>query len=58
MIQAQAVARIACARMTMVHLTALHDSVDGLAALRGRSPWGRRAAAHAEMFSLLAEVVT
>ena len=58
MIQAQAVARIACARMTMVHLTALHDSVERACGLAGRSPWGRRAAAHAEIFSLLAEVVT
>jgi hypothetical protein len=58
MIQAQAMAaRIACARMTMVHLTALHDSVERACGLAGRSQWGRKAAAHAEIFSLLAEVV-
>ena len=58
MIQAQAMAaRIACARMTTLHLTALHDSVERACALRGRSQWGRKAAAHAEIFSLLADVV-
>jgi hypothetical protein len=58
MIQAQAMAaRIACARMTMVHLTALHDSVERACGLAGRSQWGRKAA-HAKIFSLLAEVVT
>jgi GntR family transcriptional regulator, transcriptional repressor for pyruvate dehydrogenase complex len=58
MIQAQAMAaRIACARMTMVHLTALHDSVERACGFAGRSEWGRKAAAHAEIFSLLAEVV-
>ena len=58
MIQAQAMAtRIACARMTMVHLTALHDSVERACGLAGRSQWGRKAAAHAEIFSLLPEVV-
>jgi hypothetical protein len=59
MIQAQAMAaRIACAWMTMVHLTALHDSVERACGLAGRPQWGRKAAAHAEIFSLLAEVVT
>ena len=56
-IQAQAMAvRIACARMTMLHLTQLHDSVERACGLRGRSQWGRTAA-HAEIFSLLADVV-
>jgi DNA-binding FadR family transcriptional regulator len=58
MVQAQAMAaRIACARMTMLHLTELHDSVERACCLAGRSQWGRKAAAHAEIFSLLADVV-
>ena len=58
MIQAQAMAaRIACARMTMLHLTELHDSVERACGLRGRSQWDRKAAAHAEIFRLLADVV-
>jgi DNA-binding FadR family transcriptional regulator len=58
MIQAQAMAaRIACARMTMLHLTALHDSVERPCGLAARSQWERKAAAHAELFSLLADVV-
>jgi DNA-binding FadR family transcriptional regulator len=58
LIQAQAMAaRLACARMTTLHLTELHDSVDRACDLRGRSQWGRRAAAHAEIFALLAGVV-
>ncbi len=58
MIQAQAMAaRIACARMTTLHLAELHDSVERACALRGRSQWGRKAAAHAEIFSLLTDVV-
>jgi GntR family transcriptional regulator, transcriptional repressor for pyruvate dehydrogenase complex len=58
MIQAQAMAaRIACAQMTMLHLTELHDSVERACGLTARSQWDRKAAAHAEMFSLLADVV-
>jgi len=58
MIQAQAMAAcLACARMTMVHLTELHDSVERARGLAGRSQWGRKAAAHAEIFSLLADLV-
>jgi DNA-binding FadR family transcriptional regulator len=57
MIQAQAMAaRLACARMTMVHLTGLHDSVERACGLVGRSQRGRKAAAHAEIFSLLADL--
>ena len=57
-IQAQAMAaRIACARMTMPHLTALHDSVERACGFAAGSQWDRKAAAHAEMFSLLADVV-
>jgi GntR family transcriptional repressor for pyruvate dehydrogenase complex len=58
MIQAQAMAaRMACARMTMLHLTGLHDSVERACCLAARSQWDRKASAHAEIFSLLAEVV-
>ena len=58
MIQAQAMAaRLACAQMTIVHLTELHDSVERACGLAGRSEWGRKAAAHAELFSLLADLV-
>ena len=57
MIHAQAMAaRIACARMTMLHLTELHDSVERACRLTARSQWDRKAAAHAEMYSLLADV--
>ena len=52
MIQAQAMAaRIACARMTILHLTELHDSVERACRLAARSQWDRKAAAHAEFFT-------
>jgi DNA-binding GntR family transcriptional regulator len=58
MIQAQAMAaRIACARMTMLHLIELHASVERACGLAARSQWDRKAAAHAEIFRLLADVV-
>jgi len=58
MIQAQAMAvRIACARMTVLHLTEFHDSVERACSLTARSQWDRKAAAHAEIFRLLADVV-
>jgi GntR family transcriptional regulator, transcriptional repressor for pyruvate dehydrogenase complex len=58
MIQVQAMAaRIACARMTAPHLSALHDSVEHAFCLTARSQWERKAAAHAEIFDLLADVV-
>jgi DNA-binding GntR family transcriptional regulator len=58
MIQAQAMAaRIACTRMTMLHLTELHDSVERACGLAARPQWDRKATAHAEMFNLLADVV-
>ena len=48
MIQAQAMAaRMACTQMTVLHLTALHDSVERGRGLAGRSQWGRKAAAGA-----------
>jgi GntR family transcriptional regulator, transcriptional repressor for pyruvate dehydrogenase complex len=58
MIRALAMAaRLACTRMTMLHLTELHDSVERACCLAARSQWDRKAAAHAEIFSLLADVV-
>jgi len=58
LIQAQAMAvRIACARMTVLHLTEFHDSVERACSLTARSQWDRKAAAHAEIFRLLADVV-
>ena len=57
MIQAQAMAaRIACERMTALHLRALHDSVQRACCVAGRSEWHRKAAAHAEFLSLLADM--
>ena len=49
-------ARVACARMTTQRLAALRDSVEQASCL-ARSQWERKAAAHAEIFTLLAEVV-
>jgi GntR family transcriptional regulator, transcriptional repressor for pyruvate dehydrogenase complex len=58
MIQAQVTAAcMACARMTMLHLTGLHDNVERAWSLRGSSQWARKAAAYAEIFSLLAGMV-
>jgi GntR family transcriptional regulator, transcriptional repressor for pyruvate dehydrogenase complex len=58
MIRAQVMAAgIACARMTVPHLTEIHDSVERACCLASRSQWDRKAAAHAEIFSLLADVV-
>jgi GntR family transcriptional regulator, transcriptional repressor for pyruvate dehydrogenase complex len=58
MIQAQMTAACtACARMTVLHLTELPDSVERACRLRGRSQWAHKAAAHAEIFSLLADMV-
>ena len=58
MIQAQVTAAcMACARMTALHLTELRDSVERACGLRGRSQRARMAAAHAEIFGLLADMV-
>lgn len=57
MIQMQAMAaRMACARMTTQRLKILHDSVEQASCLLARSQWERKAAAHAEIFNLLAGV--
>jgi DNA-binding GntR family transcriptional regulator len=56
LIQVQAMAtRIACLRMTAQHLKALSDSVEQASRLPARSQWSRKAAAHAEIFHLLAD---
>jgi DNA-binding GntR family transcriptional regulator len=54
-VQAMA-ARIACEQMTEVALKALHDSVDRATCLPARPGWELKAAAHAEIFGLLADV--
>ena len=57
MIEAQAMAaRIASERMTALDLSALSDSVQRACCLSGRSDWHRKAAAHAEFLSLLADM--
>jgi GntR family transcriptional regulator, transcriptional repressor for pyruvate dehydrogenase complex len=57
MIEAQAMAaRLASERMTALDLSALHDSVQRACCLSGRSEWHRKAAAHAEFLSLLADM--
>ena len=58
MIKAQAMAmRITCARMTALRLTAVHDSAERACRLEARFQWDGEAAAHAKMFSLLADAV-
>jgi DNA-binding FadR family transcriptional regulator len=49
------VARIACRWMTAPQLEAVSASIDQAACLPAISWWERKAAAHAEIFSLLAE---
>jgi GntR family transcriptional regulator, transcriptional repressor for pyruvate dehydrogenase complex len=49
-------ARVACEQMTEAALRALSDSVDRAACLPARPGWERKAAAHAEIFGLLADV--
>lgn len=56
LIQIQAMAtHAACLRMTAQHLKVLHDSVEQAFGLPARSHWDRKAAAHAEIFRLLAD---
>ncbi len=54
-VQAMA-ARAACQNMTEAGLRALRDSVDRASCLPARPGWERKAAAHAEIFGLLADV--
>jgi hypothetical protein len=48
--------RIACGDMTSQHLNALHASVDQASCLPARPDWGRKAAAHAQIFDVLADM--
>jgi hypothetical protein len=48
--------RAACVRMTARHLKALQDSVGQACCLPARFAWDRRAAAHAQIVNLLADV--
>jgi DNA-binding FadR family transcriptional regulator len=58
LIRAQArAARIACAQMTAPALAALRDSVEHASRLPTRPRWEYKAAAHAEIFRLLAQIV-
>jgi len=54
-VQAMA-ARVACEQMTEAALRALRDSVDQASCLPARPGWERKAAAHAEIFGLLADL--
>jgi len=48
--------RIACGDMTSHHLNALRDSVDRASCVPARPDWRRKAAAHAEIFNVLADM--
>jgi GntR family transcriptional regulator, transcriptional repressor for pyruvate dehydrogenase complex len=50
--------RAACARMTAQHLRVLQDHVGQARCLPARFAWDRKAAAHAQIFNLLADVIT
>jgi DNA-binding FadR family transcriptional regulator len=50
--------RAACSRMTAPHLNALRDSVGQSRSLPPRFAWDRKATAHAQIFNLLADVIT
>jgi hypothetical protein len=49
--------RAACARMTVRHLKGLQDGVGQARGLPARFAWDRRAAAHAQIVNLLADVM-
>lgn len=56
LIYAQAMAtRSACLQMTAKDLKAMHSSIEHASCLPARSRWDSKAAAHAEIFSLLAQ---
>ena len=48
-----AATRIACRQMTLRHLDALQASLEQASGLPARPDWGRKAAAHAELFNVL-----
>jgi GntR family transcriptional regulator, transcriptional repressor for pyruvate dehydrogenase complex len=50
--------RAACLRMTAGHLKLLQDSVAQARHLPARFAWDRKATAHAQVFNLLADVIT
>jgi DNA-binding FadR family transcriptional regulator len=50
--------RAASSRMTEQHLQVLQDSVGQARCLPARFAWDRKATAHAEVFNLLADVIT
>ena len=55
LIEAQvSAARIVCSQMTSRHLKALHDSVEQACRVPAAVQWQRKAAAHAEIFNVLA----
>jgi len=57
-IGAQVIAiRIACEQLTAQHLKALQDSVERACRVPATLPWDRQAAAHAEIFGVLADAV-
>ena len=49
--------RAACSRMTAQHLRALQASVGQARCLPARCAWDRKAAAHVQVFNLLADVI-
>jgi DNA-binding FadR family transcriptional regulator len=57
-IETQVIAiRIACGQLTSQQLKALQDSVERACRVPDALPWDRQAAAHAEMFNVLAGAV-
>jgi len=58
LVQGQVMAvRIACRRMTAQRLEGLRQSVEQACVLPARFGWDRKAAAHAEIFNMLADTV-
>ena len=49
--------RIACLRLTSQHISAIENTVEQGASLPRRPGWEQKAAAHAQIFSLLAQAV-
>lgn len=55
LIEAQvSAARVVCSQLTSWHLKALHDSVERACRVRAAVQWHRKAAAHADIFHVLA----
>ena len=51
-----AAARVACLRMTPLHLKVLHESLEQARRMPSRFAWDRKVAAHGGIFNLLADV--